>query len=258
MAGHKTIYVFSDNKLVRVVRPRNDKGHWQGDDEASDNPLARRSSDVMAEATGILGSSNRWNARWLPSVTPVAETMAEAKAFGRNIRRRIGSNNGRGPELLDGVLDENAPDGGIGVTCKGALADADKEHKAIVLTTSEVGVVDAKLADLQAAHAAGARYRALIVETHAHADGVRIDLDNLRWQVLTPQPLMGLTMADLLARSRGRGRPAAGEVLPAAWATMKKTDCPAGSVQISLRVRSCKEDGWQTGNLADLHASLRA
>lgn len=254
------VYLFSGETLVAVVRDRDEEGRWVSCDPSrarhvNAHPAARRSSDVLTEALGLGGSVNPWLERWLPAATTVAETAEEARAMGRRVTGRKGTKQGRGAPWGDGRRsNRNAPDGVIAVNVKAQRADG---HRAVIISTPSADTAEDQIGQLVAAHMAGARWCALVVDVTPWEDGVRIDVENLRWQILTAAPLVGHTVGSLRAQARGAGRPPAGAVLPDCWVTWKDTSCVHGSEQLSLRCSSKGMGaGWERGTLEELYERL--
>jgi hypothetical protein len=240
-------------KYVSTVVPRDDDGKKQSASDVNTNPLARRAADVGVEALGLNAYAReiyKWNQQFTPSATCVAETAEEARALGRRVDRRIGSNNGRKAPIVDVVI------GSIGVNVK---FSSSKDHKYVTLTCpKDTGIEDA-VADLAAAPV----YVLLIQCEDVQTDsGLHYLLDRarVRWLVVDASEAIrqtGGTFAALAAAKVGRGAPKKGEPPRApAWATHADTEAINGSWKINVRTPAPGTGGWREGTLSELQAAL--
>ncbi len=240
-------------RYVSTVVPRDDDGKKQAQDQVNANPLARRAADVGVEALGLNQYAReifRWNQRFTPTATPVAETAEEARALGRRVDRRVGSNNGRKAPIVDVVI------GSIGVNVK---FTSSSDHKYVTLTTPKDTDIDSAVADLAAAPV----YVLLIhCEDIQTENGLHYVLDRarVRWLVVDASEAIrqtGGTFQALAAAKVGRGAPKKGEAPRApAWATHAGTSCINGSWKINVRTPAPGTGAWREGTLAELQASL--
>jgi hypothetical protein len=247
------VRVENNGKYVATIVPRDDEGRKQSASDVNTNPLARRAADVGVEALGLNAHAReifRWNQRFTPTATCVAETAEEARALGRRVDRRIGSNNGRKAPIVDVVI------GSIGVNVK---FTSSKDHKYVTLTCpKDTGIEDA-VADLAAAPV----YVLLVYCDDVQTDsGLHYLLDRarVRWLVVDASDAIrqtGGTFADLAAAKVGRGAPKKGEPPRApAWATHAGTSCTNGSWKINIRTPAPGTGAWREGSLSELQASL--
>jgi hypothetical protein len=241
------IKVLKDGRYFRTVCPRDDAGVFQS--EANEQSANRRSSDMLVEALGLNDDGvNAWLTRHMPGQTPCAETRAEAAEMGRRVVRRIGSNDGRKPPVVDMVTAN-----GVGINLKLVSSD---EHAEVIMTTARSSTANQTIMEM-----AGAPLWALQVKSSKEDDTFTIDLSNLEWCFVPAASLIAAAGGDLVSLSacaRGGGRPKRGEVLPFAWANWKKTDCLGGSIQVKVRGLKKGEPGWSTGTIHDLRAALAA
>lgn len=241
------IKVLNDGKHFRVVCPRNDSGAFQT--EGNEHPANRRSSDMMVEALGLSDDGvNAWLTRFMPGQTPCAETRAEAAEMGRRVARRIGSNDGRKPPVVDMVTAN-----WVGINLKLVSSD---DHAEVIMTTTRAATANDTIMEM-----AAAPLWALQVKSAKDGDTFVIDLQRLEWCFVPAASLIAAAGGDLISLSacaRGGGRPKKGEVLPFAWANWKKTDCLNGSIQVKVRGLKKGEAGWSRGTIHDLKAALAA
>jgi hypothetical protein len=240
-------------KYVKTIVPRDDEGRKQSASDVNTNPAARRAADVGVEALGLNQYAReifRWNQRFTPSATCVAETAEEARALGRRVDRRVGSNNGRKAPIVDVVV------GSIGINVK---FTSSLDHKYVTLTCpKDTGIEDA-VADLAAAPVYVLLVQCEDVQTE---NGLHylIDRARVRWLMVDASDAIrdtGGTVAALAAAKTGRGAPKKGEPPRApAWATHAGTDCVGGSWKINIRTPAPGTGAWREGSLAELQASL--
>ena len=247
------VRVEDNGKYISTVVPRDDDGKKQAQDQVNTNPLARRAADVGVEALGLNGYAReiyRWNQVYTPTATPVAETAEEARALGRRVDRRVGSNNGRKAPIVDVVI------GNVGVNVK---FTSSKDHKYVTLTTpKDTGIEDA-VADLAAAPVCVLLIQCEDVQTDSGLHYV-LDRARVRWLVVDASEAIrqtGGTFQALAAAKKGRGAPKKGEAPRAsAWATHAGTSCVNGSWKINVRTPAPGTGGWREGTLAELQAEL--
>jgi hypothetical protein len=240
-------------KYVATVVPRDDEGRKQGPADVNVNPLARRAADVGVEALGLNAYAReifRWNQRFTPSATCVAETAEEARQLGRRVDRRIGSNNGRKAPIVDVVI------GNVGINVK---FTSSKDHKYVTLTTpKDTGIEDA-VADLAAAPVCVLLIHCDDVQTDSGLHYV-LDRARVRWLVVDASQAIrdtGGTFAALAAAKKGRGAPKKGEAPRApAWATHADTEAINGSWKINVRTPAFGTGAWREGSLSELQAEL--
>jgi hypothetical protein len=241
------IKVMKDGRYFRTVCPRDDAGTFQA--EANENPLARRASDMTVEALGLNDDGvNDWLARHMPGETRVAETRAEALALGRRVARRIGSNDGRKPPVIDMVTIS-----GAGVNLK--LCSS--EHDEVLMTTQGFDK-----ADICVKQMSGAPVWALQVKAHKVDDTYIIDLSRLEWVFIPAAKIInavGGDLVSLLALARGGGRPKTGSIKPPAWAAEYRGNS-GRNLYARIKVRGLKysDPGWSRGTIHDLKAALAA
>jgi hypothetical protein len=240
-------------KYVATIVPRDDEGRKQSAGDVNANPLARRAADVGVEALGLNAYAReiyRWNQRFTPTATPVAETAEEARALGRRVDRRVGSNNGRKAPIVDVVI------GSIGVNVK---FTSSKDHKYVTLTCPKDTGIEDSVADLAAAPV----YVLLVYCDDVQTDsGLHYLLDRarVRWLMVDASDAIrqtGGTFASLAAAKVGRGAPKKGEPPRApAWATHAGTSCTNGSWKINVRTPAPGTGAWREGSIAELQAAL--
>jgi hypothetical protein len=241
------IKVLKDGRYFRTVCPRDDAGAFQA--EGNEQPANRRSSDMLVEALGLNDDGvNAWLTRHMPGQTTCAETASEAAEMGRRVSRRIGSNDGRKPPVVDMVTTS-----GVGINLKLVSSD---DHAEVIMTTARSMTANQTIVEM-----AAAPLWALQVKSSKEDDTFIIDLQNLEWCFVPAASLIAAAGGDLISLSacaRGGGRPKKGEVLPFAWANWKRTDCLNGSIQVKVRGLKKADAGWSRGTIADLKAALAA
>lgn len=241
------IKVLKDGRYHRTVCPRDDAGTFQA--MANEHPANRRSSDMLVEGLGLNDDGvNAWLLRHMPGQTTCAETRAEAAEMGRRVSRRIGSNDGRKPPVIDMVTAN-----GIGLNLKLVSSD---DHAEVIMTTARSSSANQTIMEMSSAP-----LWALQVKSSKEEDTFIIDLQNLEWCFVPAAALISAAGGDLVSLSacaRGGGRPKKGETLPFAWANWKKTDCSGGSIQVKVRGLKKGESGWSRGTVHDLKAALAA
>jgi len=241
------IKVLRDGKHFRTVCPRNDAGVFQG--LANENPANRRASDLGVEALGLNDDGvNGWLARHMPGETQVAETRAEAVALGRRVSRRVGSNDGRKPPIVD-MITQHA----VGVNLKMCSS----EHDEILMTQTAWTKADTCVKQM-----AGAPVWALQVRAQKVDETYTIDLQRLEWAFTPASALVAAAGGDLpslLAAALPGGRPKKGVIKPGAWASEYWGNGGA-NLYARVKVRGLKfsDPGWSTGTIDDLKAALAA
>jgi len=247
------VRIEDSGKYIATVVPRDDEGRKQSVADVNANPAARRAADVGVEALGLNGYAReiyKWNQRFTPSATCVAETAEEARALGRRVDRRIGSNNGRKAPIVDVVV------GSIGVNVKFTSSTT---HKYVTLTTPKDTDIDSAVADLAAAPVYVLLIQCEDVQTDSGLYYV-LDRARVRWLMVDASQAIrdtGGTFADLAAAKKGRGAPKKGEAPRApAWATHANTEAINGSWKINIRTPAFGTGGWREGTLAELQAAL--
>lgn len=247
------VRVENNGKYVATIVPRDDDGKKQAQDQVNANPAARRAADVGVEALGLNQYAReifRWNQVYTPSATCVAETAEEARALGRRVDRRIGSNNGRKAPVVDIVV------GSIGVNVK---FTSSLDHKYVTLTCpKDTGIEDAVL-DLAAAPVHVLLVMCEDVQTDSGLHYL-LDRARVRWILVDASEAIrqtGGTFQALAAAKVGRGAPKKGEAPRApAWATHAGTSCTNGSWKINVRTPAFGTGAWREGSLAELQAAL--
>jgi hypothetical protein len=242
-------------KYVSTIVPRDDEGRKQSPPDVNVNPAARRAADVGVEALGLNAYAReifRWNQVYTPTATPVGETAEEARALGRRVDRRIGSNNGRKAPIVEVVI------GNVGINVK---FTSSSDHKYVTLTCpKDTGIEDA-VADLAAAPVYVLLIQCEDVQTDSGLHYV-LDRARVRWLMLDASNAIrqtGGTFAALAAAKKGRGAPKKGEPPRApAWATHADTEAINGSWKINVRTPAPGTGAWREGTLAELQAELAA
>jgi hypothetical protein len=241
------IKVLRDGRYFRTVCPRDDAGTFQR--EGNEHPANRRASDLTVEALGLNDDGvNGWLARFMPGETQVAETKAEAIAMGRRVSRRIGSNDGRKPPVVD-MITAN----GVGINLK--LCSS--EHDEILMTTKGWAK-----ADICVKQMASAPVWALQVRAQKVDETYTIDLQRLEWAFTPASALVAAAGGDLpslLAAALPGGRPKKGVIKPGAWASEYWGNGGANLyARVKVRGICFSDPGWSRGTIADLHAALMA
>jgi hypothetical protein len=247
------VRIENSGKYVATIVPRDDEGRKQAPADVNTNPAARRAADVGVEALGLNQYAReifRWNQRFTPTATPVAETAEEARALGRRVDRRVGSNNGRKAPIVDVVI------GSIGVNVK---FTSSSDHKYVTLTCPKDTGIDDAVADLAAAPV----YVLLVYCDDVQTENglhYLIDRARVRWLMVDASEAIrqtGGTFAALAAAKVGRGAPKKGEPPRApAWATHAGTSCTNGSWKINVRTPAPGTGAWREGSLSELQAEL--
>jgi hypothetical protein len=247
------VRVENNGKYISTIVPRDDDGKKQSVDDVNANPLARRAADVGVEALGLNQYAReiyKWNQQFTPTATCVAETAEEARALGRRVDRRVGSNNGRKAPIVDVVI------GSIGVNVKFTSSTT---HKYVTLTTPKDTDIESAVADLAAAPVHVLLIHCEDVQTDSGLHYV-LDRARVRWLVVDASDAIrqtGGTFQALAAAKVGRGAPKKGEAPRApAWATHADTSCQNGSWKINVRTPAFGTGGWREGTLSELQAAL--
>jgi hypothetical protein len=247
MSDNLKIKVISDSG-VRVFIPRDDAGRFQAQDDVNDHALARRASDVGAEALGfgpMTSGLHLWNRRNTPSCPEVAESLTEAAELGRRVSRRLNTGNGRGAAFID----FQTPAGvGINVKMVGSTG-----HAAFHIHKPPQALLDTRIKEAAMAPLWGLQVSAEMVDGFYLLDSRR-----MMWKLTDCAAAIraaGGDAASLLACARPGGRPRNGEVLPPAWAGGKGVSRYA---PIMIRGLDLGATGWSTGTLADLRREVLA
>jgi hypothetical protein len=247
------VRVEDGGKYIATVVPRDDEGRKQAPADVNTNPAARRAADVGVEALGLNAYAReifRWNQQFTPSATCVAETAEEARALGRRVDRRIGSNNGRKAPIVDVVVNN------VGVNVK---FTSSSDHKYVTLTCPKDTDIDSAVADLAAAPVYVLLVHCEDMQTDSGLHYV-LDRARVRWLMVDASDAIrqtGGTFQALTAAKKGRGAPKKGEAPRApAWATHADTSCQNGSWKINIRTPAPGTGGWREGTLSELQAAL--